>query len=274
MTVKTLTSLPVDVLIHITHYLDQRSQLELGLVSKFIALISIKQLWHTPTCTSIIALKLLMHTYNQAQINAYPYHSWVVGLNIAFALGQHDYTILDFDRFTLVTIRILRLSNLQVNVDVCNALLGLFIQYKLQEVDIANCCTDIAFSLATQLTGKNNNVYKISVRDCYISDSLVQKITAATPKLQHFSAQQSGYLSDTAILAIAQNCPLIETLIVTLPKYIIQSNTITSTSLEALCNCKLLKKFVCRGQIRIASDQSKKLLFQHCPSLEHCDLSF
>jgi hypothetical protein len=275
MTRKILTSLPVDVLIHITNYLNQRSQLELGIVSKFIAHISIKQLWHTPTCTSIMALKSFMHTYNN-QTNIYPYHTWLVGLNISFPLAQHvdDYTELDLDFSTLIALRTLRLNNLQTSLDVCNSLLGLFIQHRLQEIDISNCCTDITFSLATQLTKKSGNIYRISIQDCYMTDSLVEQITAATPKLQHFSSQRSGYMSDTAILAITQNCPLIETLIVTLPKYIIQSNTITLTSLVALGNCKHLKKLVCRGQIRIASEESRKRLFQHCPLLEHCDLSF
>jgi hypothetical protein len=276
MTQKTLTGLPVDVLIHITHYLDQRSQLELGIVSKFIAHISIKQLWHTPTCSSLMALKSFMHTYNNTQTNAYPYHTWLVGLTISFPLAQHidDYKILDLDCSISITIRTLRLNNLQASIDICNPFLGLFVQHRLQEIDISNCCTDMTFSLAAQLTKKKSNIHRISIQDCYMTDSLVEEITSGTPKLRYFSSQRSGYMSDTGILAIVRNCPLIETLIVTLPKYIIQSNTITAASLEALGGCKHLKKLVCRGQIRIASEESKKRLVQHCPLLEHCDLSF
>lgn len=266
----TIEDLPTDILIQIVRYLDQKSQLELGLVSKCVSYICIKQLWHTPRCTSIAALEKWIHTLNKTH-NAYPYHTWLSGLDLAFDSIQHVPDSILIPR--QIPLRSLKLHNVQ-------ATFTKFIELscdKIEEIEFSNCSADITIGFAAQLIDKKKKylkLYRISILDCYLTDALVNQIVPFTPKLCYFGSQGSGYMSDSAILAITENCPLIETLIVTLPKYIIQSNTITSISLEALSKCLHLKKFICTGQVRIATEERGSWLLEKCTSLEHCDLSF
>jgi len=148
---------------------------------------------------------------------------------------------------------------------------------RIEEIEFFNCSAEITIGFATQLIGekkKYHRLKKVSFLDCYLTDTLVSQIAPFIPNLRSFVSQGSGYMSDTAILAITEHCPLIENLIVTLPKYIIQSNTITSTSLEALSKCVHLKKLICTGQVRIASKERESWLLENSMSLKHCDLSF
>ncbi|KAG2199279.1 hypothetical protein INT46_006679 [Mucor plumbeus] len=270
MSKTTIENLPTDILIQIVRYLDQKSQLELGLVSKCISYISIKQLWHTPRCTTITALEKWVHTLNKTH-NAYPYRTWLIGLDLAFDNIQHVPDSILIPRQILL--RSVKLHNVQAT---SSTFIELFCD-EIEEIEFSNCSADIIIGFTTQMSDKKKKylkLYKFSILDCYLTDALVNQIVSFTPKLRYFGSQGSGYMSDSAILAITENCPLIETLIVTLPKYIIQSNTITSVSLEALSKCLHLKKFICTGQVRIATEERGSWLLEKCTSLEHCDLSF
>ncbi|GAN06100.1 hypothetical protein MAM1_0112c05577 [Mucor ambiguus] len=270
-----LENLPADVLIQVIRYLDQPSQLELGLTSKYISYICIKQLWLTPRCTSVAKLETWIYTLNKAQ-NTYPYSTWLIGLDLAFDGIQHvpDSLLIPKQQISL---RSLKLHNVQATSTASTKLLHLISCNRIEEIEFFNCSAEITIGFATHLLGeanKHHKLYKISFLDCYLTDALASQIVAFIPNLRSFTSQGSGYMSDTAILAITEHCPLIESLIVTLPKYIIQSNTITSISLEALSKCVHLKQLICTGQVRIASKERESWLLENCMSLKHCDLSF
>lgn len=271
----SLENLPTDVLIQVVRYLDQKSQLELGLTSKCISCICLKQLWHTPRCTSVAKLEKWVYTMNKTQ-NTYPYSAWLIGLDLAFDSIQHVPDSLLIPRQKTPP-RCLKLHNVQATSTASMQLLHLISCDRIEEIEFSNCSSEITTGFATQLIGEKNKhrkLDKISFLDCYLTDALVSQIVAFVPNLRSFVSQGSGYMSDTAILAIAKHCPLIENLIVTLPKYIIQSNTITTVSLEALSKCVHLKKLICTGQVRIASKEHESWLIENSISLKHCDLSF
>lgn len=235
-----------------------------------------KKLWHTPRCASVAKLEKWVHTLNNAQ-TAYPYSTWLIGLDLAFDGTQHVPDSLLIASQQQTSLRRLKLHNVQATSAASMELLHLISCDRTEEIEFLNCSAEITIGFATKLITGNNKHHKlhtISLLDCYLTDALVSQIVPFTPNLRSFTSQGSGYMSDTAILAIAEHCPYIENLIVTLPKYIIQSNTITSISLEALSKCVHLKKLICTGQVRIASKERESWLLENSMSLKHCNLSF
>ncbi|KAI8641142.1 hypothetical protein BD408DRAFT_418698, partial [Parasitella parasitica] len=148
---------------------------------------------------------------------------------------------------------------------------------KIEEIEINKCSVEIIAGFASQL-GINQNKHlklnRISIIDCFLTDIQVAYIVSFTPNLRSFISEGGSYLSDTAMLAITEHCPSIETLVVTLPSHIRQSNTITVNSLKALSKCANLTKLVCKGQVRLVGDEHRNWLHKNCPSLKYCDLSY
>jgi hypothetical protein len=172
-----------------------------------------------------------------------------------------------------VQIKKLNLTNVHGLMETSEKLLKLFIQDNIKDITINHCSNEIISSLINTLD-ISSNLIRISIEDCHISDGWVNQLVNRTPQLRYFSSERSGYLSDNAISSITQHCPFIETVIVTLPNHIIQSNTITMLSLQSISQCQHIKQFICRGQVRIARRECQDWLYTHCPTLEYCDLSF
>lgn len=290
MTVTTTTTtfrdLPHDVLLNIVENLDcNAAQLaQVGLVSKFISYICFKKLWHTPLCKSALSLKLLLSTLLLDELStAYPYRDFLMGISIDFMhQPQQSLAVLDLlelsSQLVPVPIKTLQLVNVQASLKTSQLLIRLFNNTQtLREIHLSHCCNEILTCLANNTAVVNySHLTRICIQDCHVSDRWVTQFTCWTPQLRYFSCQRSGsILSDVAIIAIARHCPFLETLIVTLPNHIIQSNTITMLSLQSILNhCHDLKRFICRGQVRIATKDCQDWLYAHCPSLEYCDLSF
>lgn len=279
MTVTTFRDLPHDVLLNIIEHLDSNNAqlVQVGLVSQFISHLCFQKLWHTPLCKSEHTLKLLLSTLLLDEFTtAYPYRDWFTGisLDIMQPLVFDSYK----ERQPLpFSIKTLQLVNVHASTETSQHLIHLFNNTQtLREIHLSHCCNELSTCLITAVNSNYSKLTRICIEDCHVPDRWVKQITQCTPHLRYFSSQRSGYiLSDAAIIAITLNCPLIETLIVTLPNHIIQSNTITKLSLESISkHCHYLKKFICRGQVRIATKDCQDWLYSHCPSLEYCDLSF
>jgi hypothetical protein len=278
----TLLGLPNDILLIIIDYFDQRDLLEIARVAKFISSTSIQKLWHRPRCKTPLALKLILTTLNKSTSTIlHPYHDWLIGLDICLntmqSLSDTIFTSQQLISRQNINLHIksLRLANVQATVKTSQFLIDYFISPCIKEIKLSNCSIEVTSSL---ITTQHQRIYdkldRICIQDCYITDAWVRQIVSSTPQLRHFSTLRSGYLSDTSMVAITQHCPRIETVIVTLPSHLVQSNTITFDSLQLLSNCMHLKKFVCRGQVRISNDICQDWLYSHCPKLEHVDLSF
>ncbi|CAO3696127.1 unnamed protein product [Rhizopus stolonifer] len=139
----------------------------------------------------------------------------------------------------------------------------------MQAVYFSNCTTDVIQSVIVKQSAR---LEKIMIYDCQVADKVFYGMVA--PSLRYFSYCRSGFISDAAIAAIVQHCPCVETLVLTLPRNIVQANTMTQASLDSLTQFKCLKVLVCKGQIRISNGEYKNWLYKHIPSLEYCDLSF
>ncbi|KAI9017946.1 hypothetical protein CLU79DRAFT_706279 [Phycomyces nitens] len=114
----------------------------------------------------------------------------------------------------------------------------------------------------------------LRVSECFLGDFHVQHFAAHCPDLQNVQLRQTGYLSDSSVMALAHNCPGLQTLEITLPLNIVQSNTITMESLEALGDhCPRLSKLICPGQTRIAGPQARAFVEHQWPLMRDYDLS-
>lgn len=269
-----IQDLPMDILIQILNYFEASELLELSTSCKFISRCSLQRLWQSPKCHSMAQLTSLLSTLD-ARDRMYPYHSWISDLYVCSEIMQTSIRqdVLNKLLRPHVELKVKRLQLCNVHTDQTSSdmLSRLFITDTIKEICIENCSVEIVSCLVVT---RKENLNRITIKDCFITDPWIKHIVSLTPNLRYFSSQRSGYVSDIAILAITQNCPLIETLIVTLPKHIIQSNTITFLSLQSLQHCVYLKKFVCRGQVRISNQESQDWLYAHCPQLQYCDLSF
>ncbi|KAI8080365.1 hypothetical protein BDF21DRAFT_418887 [Thamnidium elegans] len=270
-----IQDLPIDILIQILNYFEDKELLELSICWKFISSTSLQKLWHSPKCRSMRQLKYMLSTLGDAD-SMYPYHSWISDMYISLEIMQTiPQNILNNLQHVELKVKRLQLCNVYTDQGSGDVLTRLFITDTIKEINIENCSVEIITCLSKQITTTiKEKLNRITIKDCYITDPWIKDIVRFTPKLKYFSSQRSGYVSDIAILAITQNCPLIETMIVTLPKHIIQSNTITFHSLQSLSNCIYLKKFICRGQVRISNQESQDWLYANCPQLQCCDLSF
>ncbi|RUS32193.1 hypothetical protein BC938DRAFT_476077 [Jimgerdemannia flammicorona] len=106
-----------------------------------------------------------------------------------------------------------------------------------------------------------------------VSDNLIQSIAHVAPRLRHLHLCRSGNVSDNALASVAQHCPDLEVLVITLPKGLIQSNKITDAAVRALAQgCKKLKIVVGRGQTRV-TDAGVAMLTKECRDLERVDFS-
>lgn len=270
----TFRDLPQDIIHCVVDYLDSNSELlQTGLCSKLMSRICLQKLWHTAVCETPLSLNALISTLNSDNLY-YPYHDWLMGLDISFPFMQIlllPPILLQRHNINKIQIKNLNLMNIHGSTETSDYIYDLFTQNNLKSIHVSNCSNEMISSL---LQSKTSTCQFLSIQDCDISDSWVKQMVSRTPRLRYFSSQRSGYLSDSAIVSITQHCALIETLIVTLPNHIIQSNTITMFSLQSIAKCNHIKRFVCRGQVRIATRECQDWLYAHCPTLEYCDLSF
>ncbi|PHZ17695.1 uncharacterized protein RHIMIDRAFT_11003 [Rhizopus microsporus ATCC 52813] len=241
-----LEQLPVDILIQIFNYLDQPSRLQVCLVSKFML----------KTCICIMCN------------NLYPYSSYMSGLNLSFDQADH----IDVCCNTTLSLRTLWIENVE---SISPTFLNQIVR-DVAELGLSKCSKETIRSVSVTLAQykQRSKLEQIDIYDCYMSDQMVRQMVISTPMLKRFNYYRSGFLSDSSIFAIVEHCQLIESLIMTLPRHIVQANTVTFAALEVLAQLPGLKIFVCRGQVRIATKQNEEWMYKHCSSLIHCDLSF
>ena len=269
-----LPDLPQSILLEVVDSLDSSSRLQLGLVAKFISPIGVQKLWHTPVCKSPIKFELLIRTLTKSN-TIYPYIHWLTGLRISFLYMQTLPHLSHLALQTTVQIKTLRLVHIRCSKEKDQCLTRLFNFNTLKHLEITSCSNETVYHIANHLAQQEaNQLETIDVKKCHVSDFWMKDIARSIPQLKYFGFQESGYTSDAAIIALAQNCPLIQTIIVTLPNYIIQSNTMTMLSLQSLSQCAQLKRFICQGQVRISTQECQDWMYANCPSLTDCDLSF
>lgn len=264
----SIKELPNDILVQILDLLDHPSQLQMCLTSKAISRSCIKVMWRIPRCTKATTFKALMSTVDNSNSNYYPYSIYMIGLSISFSSVQ----TLHYDSpISPIPLKLIRLENV---LELSIALVDKILCNNLQQIHLSKCAFNSVntFLDAFMHHGPYDKLEKITIDDSHMSDQLICQMITMAPDLRHLNYSQSGFISDKTVDIIVQHCPLLETFVATLPRPIIQANTVTFTSLEKLAQLKHLKIFVCKGQVRISKIEYKNWLYKHCPSLKCCNL--
>lgn len=253
--------LPLDVVLTILeYYADQSMLYELSLTCRTISPHALRQLWYMPYVSNITSLFYLSTTL-QLSNPRYAYKDWIVGLALHMRKEKdgYSYQIIHKDIFEgLSQLRLEILSLQQIHVLKENAnFFELFLESQLNqglsELHLYDC-TPVTFTSIFKAIQKEQRVHlrSLAIHHCSLTDHQVERLVGFCPTLHTLRLEKCGCLSDTATMAIAKHCPLLHTLVVTLPPNIIQSNMITLQTLQALnSNCLSLNKFICTGQTRI-----------------------
>lgn len=260
-----ISALPLDIFLKILDYSDQGTKYNMGLTCHFLSLHAFQKLWTRPTIVNITSLSLLATTL-WSETTYHPYKEWIKELSIHMVDTEHAYELVPDSFFiplstlNLKTLSLQRVGILPDSVDCSDSLGSSFKEFlhgqlskKLIEFNIYQCAPSIIYSLveATRI----NKIYclrSLDIRECSMEDNQLEYLAKFYPNLRELRLYRCGCFSDQGLIAVARHCQDIQTLIVTLPSYFVQSNTITTKTINALAlNCPKLQRFVCEGQIRI-----------------------
>ncbi|KAF1802503.1 hypothetical protein FB192DRAFT_1378422 [Mucor lusitanicus] len=250
----TAEMIPFDVILVILQFADQGTMFEFGQTCQTISSHALKQLWNMPYITSLAAFRQLTDTLHK-QMPRHPYKHWISGLALHLSTFEAIPDQLFTELFQL-NLEILSLSRLDV-VNQDSVQLRQFFCLQLDqgiaEIHMHQCAAQVLHSLLLAIQDRMRpHLHTLCINQCYLSDHHIIPLVSHCPGLKTLKLHQCGCLSDEGLIAIANHCKLLDTLIVTLPPTIIQSNTITTRTLDALdANCLMLRTFVCGGQIRI-----------------------
>ncbi|CEP11607.1 hypothetical protein [Parasitella parasitica] len=247
--------IPFDVILAILQYADQGTIYEFSLTCQTISPHALRQLWHMPYITNFTALYQLTDTLRLA-MPLHPYSHWVTGLALHFNNTAYE-AIPDqiFNILVRLNLEILSLGQLHVDEETeqFKQFLCCQLNQGIAEIHIYRCTPIVLHTLFNAIQNQiRPHLHSLCVNKCYLSDRHLMPLIAFCPGLKNLKLKSCGCLSDEGLVAIASNCKLLDTLVVTLPSNIVQSNAITTRTLEALeTHCLLLRSFVCGGQIRI-----------------------
>jgi hypothetical protein len=260
--------LPLDIFLIILQYADQRTLHQLGATSRFISPHALQLLWHSPYIRNTQSIIQLSRTLGLAN-PVYPYKDWVAGIAIHMNPQRNYYQAILTDVFgplSRMGLEILSLKQVHVIPEQDNTLTEpristAFRQFAccqldqgIAEIHIYDCSPTILLSLFEAIRiKKRQHLHTLCIYDCNINDLQIEGLMPFCPGLRTLRLQQCGFLADQSMIAIAKSCRQLNTLIVTLPSTIVQSNTITRKTIEALdTHCPVLSRFVCGGQLRIS----------------------
>lgn len=256
--------LPIDILLVIINsYADQPTLYNLGLTSNSISFYAIQQLWHMPYISTHKSLHQFSNTLSLPS-TLYQYRDWVSGLALHIrSSAKNEYsniyqTIPDSTFSNLQQLKLEILSLQQIDVNIISISFKNFITAQLNQgmsdLHIYECTpVTVEFILETLQIKERPYLRKLCFHDCHLTDRQVEHFATTCRHLQTLLLDRCGCLSDSSMVTIASSCQQLDTLVVTLPSHIIQSNTITTKTIEALeKHCLSLKQFVCSGQIRIS----------------------
>lgn len=253
--------LPLDIiLIIIRYYADKSALYKLSTTCRLISPHALSQLWHMPYITTVKSLDRLSTTLSLPS-PSYPYKDWIAGLALHMREEENGYGYQNIPKgifFSLSNLKLEILSLQRINILIKDLSFEHFLQAQLDqglsELHLYQCTPVTLESTASSIRQKNRIYFRVlCLHDCQVTDSQVENIVQYCPRLQVLRLEQCGCLSDRSMMTIAKSCVELNTLVVTLPSNIFQSNMITVSTIEALeTHCLSLKKFVCGGQVRIS----------------------
>lgn len=270
--------IPVDILLLVLQYCaDQSTMHALGLTCRCVSPHALRQLWSMPYISTIESLNQFTATLSLAT-PLHPYGDWITGLAIHLfnTSGETRHNNNNDDQappppaplsnpsvfppsLLSTKLEILSLQAIHIS-EKCAPALTAFITAQLDggmsELHLYDCSPMTIGCILTSLEAKERPYLRsLYFHDCFLTDYQIVDLAVRRVfcQLQTLVLNRCGCFSDIAMLAIAHNCRQLISLVVTLPSALIQSNTITLKTIEALkTSCLSLKQFVCSGQIRIS----------------------
>jgi hypothetical protein len=255
-----------------------------GLACNKATIHVLQAIWKCPRPTTVRAVEELTRVV-QLSSNAkenrngsrnLPYYcTWITGLDLS-ALDQESANSLTVA--TLTTLLCAPTLPLEIlNTSHCTALVSTLVTphiETLRELNLASCTQFSSASLIQILThGSSSILTTLDLSNCSVNDAVIIRVSQHHTRLRHLCLRHSGNISDSAIIALADACLDLETIIIGLPHGIVQSNKITDRSMEILAKaCPRLQKVICRGQTRI-TEKSLDYFRRCCSNLTVCDLS-
>lgn len=283
--------LPIELLSYILTHLDKITIYRCVFLNRQLAQLAIPRLWRDLQPRSFRSLESIVNTLRlKPASNAAGY-------------GQYVHRI-DFSGLPLWEVRQITDSVLETLLTECQGLhelcltrlgclsstslghISILHAHTLEMLDLSYCSqlSSIDFqalftvptSTLTPILPHFPRLTALNLSNCGagVTDSVIEHVSLAAPRLRHLNLRRSGNVSDAAVAALARGCPDLETLVVGLPDGFIQSNKITDTSMGALAKgCRQLRVVVCRGQTRV-TPKGLALLEGGCERLERADFSW
>lgn len=275
----------MDIIHILIHYLsDHETLLALALACDIATTPVAQHIWRCPKPKSIQHVEKLTQVVQQSfsptakerGSRLLPfYHLWITGYDFS-ALGLDSTHHIPASSFTtLLTVPSLRLEYLDFSH--CIALSADLVSRhipSLRYLNLSSCTQFSSVTLISILTqDSKSSLRTLDLSNCSINDAVIIRVARLHNRLRDLYLKHSGNISDSAIMALAESCPVLEHIIIGLPHGIVQSNKITDTSMKALAqSCPRLKTVICRGQTRITK-RSKDMFDEKCPNIAICDLS-
>jgi hypothetical protein len=278
--------LPSDILRVLVEYIPSNSDLiSLGLACGKATIHSLQAVWKCPRPNSLEAVEKLTHivqlsseskTCNKGSQHLPYYYAWITGFDFSALDQESAAQVKTADLSILFTTPSLPFDTLNTSqlLALPPALVERQIQ-SLKELNMSSCTQYSSAALIQILTRSSSSsiLTTLDLSNCSVDDAVIIQISRTHTRLRRINLQHSGNISDSAILALADHCPELEDLIISLPHGIVQSNKITDKSLKILAqSCSRMKVVVCRGQTRI-SEQTTLAFQKYCPLLVTYDFS-
>lgn len=277
--------LPPDILRILVDYLPSCSDLmAFGLACGAATIHSLQAIWKCPRPTTIEQLEKLTRVV-QLSVESGPsndgskhlpyYYAWITGYDFSALDPESAAQVTVACLTTLLTVPTLPLETLNASnlLALPPTLVSRHIQ-SLRDLNLSSCTQFSSAVLIQILTSDSPSMLQVlDLSNCSVNDAVIIHISRQHTRLRHVNLMHSGNISDTAIVALAEGCPNLESLIISLPHGIVQSNKITDKSMEILAkSCSKMRVIICRGQTRI-SEKSSTAFERYCVMLNTCDFS-
>jgi hypothetical protein len=278
--------LPPDIIRVLVDYLPSNSDLmALGLACGKATIHSLQAIWRCPRprtiedvekLTRIVQLSVESKTTNQnGSIHLPYYYAWITGYDFSTLHPEFAAQVTGACLTTLLTVPILPLETLNTShlLALAPTLVNRHIP-SLRDLNLSSCTQFSSAALIQLLTSNSASILtRLNLSNCSVNDAVIIHISRIHTRIRHLDLMHSGNISDSAILALADGCLNLETLVISLPHGLVQSNKITDKSMEILArSCSKMQVVICRGQTRI-SEKSSAAFQKHCSMLSTCDFS-
>jgi hypothetical protein len=213
-----------------------------------------------PYISNYSVLLKLVNTLDNPKTNN-NYKELITGIAIHIQNEDQPFPVAVFSPLKHLSLKVISLQYISefASSNHCEIALQEFMRAQLDQgatkIYLYNCSASIVNLIFRSIQENTRyNLTTLSINECdSITDNRIAGLVKYCPNLKSLHLIKSGYFSDVATIAVADHCRQLDSLVITLPSNIIQSNTITMDTINALKkNCHKPIKFYCPGQTRIS----------------------